>query len=112
MRKETKGTLIAFGIAGIVLAGSIGIATALRNYEERDKFRVGDCVEQVYENEFNRTVYYHKILKVGKKRYMTNYKPAGSDGFMFVLGRAHTELKLTLNDYERVDNKFCKVKGE
>ena len=102
MTEEKKGLLIIF----LIMTLGFSLIFSLYLWDRRDKFKVGDCVEQVYETEFYRDVYYHKVFKVGKEAYMTKQKKAGDDSF-FDLN--NFEWKFVLNDYEKVDSSLCDV---
>lgn len=111
MKKDTKegmngalGVLVILSMFGVAL----GIIYLTDCYWNKSKFKAGDCVEEVYENEFKRTAYYHDILKVGKKRYLTNHK--SSSGKYYINSGIHTEMKSSLNEYETVDKSLCVAK--
>lgn len=94
MKQETKTTLK--GIVIILLFGTflLSIPYGMRKYQYRDKFKVGDIVEVRYEREFSTSIYYHKIVKVGKEYYLT--KQYNSQGYMF--DDHNEELKSSLNE--------------
>ena len=107
MKEDTKTTLKGAALILSVLIGMLSIIYGVRTYENRSKFQVGDCVEQIYENEFKKSVYYHKILKVGKKLYLTNQKTPDDKYYFNVSG---SELKFYLNRSETVDKSLCIAK--
>ncbi len=91
--------LLLIVLVGIVLGYNIWDGT-------RDKFQVGDCVEIIYETEFYRSVYYHRIDKVGKKAYLTSQKEAGARYFF---DKKNFEWKFNLHKYDKVDTSNCEV---
>lgn len=94
MKQETKTTTIgiAFIVGIFIMVFSIGYG--IRLYETRDKYQVGDIVEVRYEREFSTSIYYHRIVKVGKKYYLT--QEYTKDGFL--IDNNNEELKFWLND--------------
>ena len=107
MKEATKITLKGTALILSVLIGMLSIIYGMTAYDNRDKFKVSDCVIQIYEDEFKRSVYYHKILKVGKKMYLTNQKAANGEYYFLV---KNSELKFDLNQYETVDKSLCVAK--
>jgi hypothetical protein len=99
--KTELKVLTTVGMALLVLFFGI------TEYKDRSKFKVGDCVEQVYDFEFERTVYYHHIVAVGNEMYLTNQK---SDKSNYFFSLNNQEWKSKLNKYDQVDVSNCILK--
>lgn len=84
----------------ILFSFIFGSFYGLDEYNNRDKFKVGDIVETVYENEFERDVYYNIIVKVGEKNYLTHV--SYSTGWVYSTFRV--EPKILLNKKELAKN--------
>jgi len=69
---------------------------------QRDKFSIGDCVKVIYDYEFYEVVSYHKIIKVGKKVYLTAIKYPDRDEFY-----KGVEFKSELHRYSTTDKEHC-----
>lgn len=107
MDRATKETLkVVLPILGGMMI-ALGTAAGMKKYSKRDKFKAGDCVATIYKNEFERSIYYHKILKVGEEMYLVNKKGEKSTYYQAVEG---TESKSYLNKYGKVDKKLCIAK--
>ena len=108
MKKETKDIIAIIALALGVTSFVAGILFGTGAYANRDKFKVGDCVADVYETEFKRSVTYHDILAVGKEMYKTNQKP--DDYEYYINAPNNGEWKFRLNDYSTVDKSLCVAK--
>ncbi len=101
--------LLLYAYLALALVCVVALADLIWNGDRSrfvSKFAVGDCVEQVYETEFYRNVYYLRIDKVGKEAYMTSQKTAEGKGFF---NKENFEWKFALNKHDKVDPMFCEV---
>lgn len=107
MKDNTKEFMYLLVIIATVLAIVFGSVFGVQTYQNRDKFKRGDIVETVYENEFKRTVYYDIILEVGKEDYLT--MQADGDGNIF--DTDNVESKYWLNKRELAKELPLKLRG-
>lgn len=94
--KKLKGLdsflLSAFIGAVVVLVSAASFAF----YENRDKFKVGDIVEVVYETEFSKHIHHEVIVEVGKRRYLTVSTDVDGNAYNY----NNEVYKFDLNRYE------------
>lgn len=93
MNEGTIVIIVLSSLFGLLILGVF----LLEIYEKRNKFQIGDVVEIVYENEFERHVYYNKIIDIGKKYYLV--VEVNEDGMIF--NQRSSKLKSNLNRYKK-----------
>ena len=62
---------------------AMGIAVGIDSFNNRDKFKVGDCIFVDYSGEFEEDIRYYKVLKIGKVEYLMAERYDESEGYNY-----------------------------